>query len=125
MSTEKRLSADELVDEIRSSLAVTTGWIPVLTGPDGPPGVSDGASLSELAQALRKFANAAAALPAVAQQLRMASESVAAALQAEGATTYGHLGSAYAYVIQARRVASDDATRNGHDLRITDDRMKP
>ncbi|MDX3490944.1 hypothetical protein [Streptomyces sp. ID05-18] len=125
MSTEKRLSADDLVDEIRSSLAMTTGWIPVLSGLDGPPGVSEGASLSEIAQALGEFADAAAILPAVAQQLCMASESVTAASEAEGATAYGHLGSAYAHVLQARRVASDDATRNGHDLRITDDRMKP
>ncbi|MEV0749814.1 hypothetical protein AB0I75_32175 [Streptomyces sp. NPDC050273] len=115
MSTEKRLSAPELVDEIRSSLAVTTGWIPTLSGPDGPTGISDEASLSELAQSLREFANAPTMPSAVAQQLCRASESAAAALAtaavaADDAATYGHLGATYAYVVQAHRVASDDVT---------------
>ncbi|MEU3064169.1 hypothetical protein [Streptomyces subrutilus] len=110
MSTEKRLSAPELVDEIRSSLAVTTGWIPMLSGLGGPTGVSDEASLSEVAQCLREFADAPTMPSAVAQQLRRASESATAAVAADDATAYGHLGAAYAYLVQARRVASDDAT---------------
>ncbi|MFF7954134.1 hypothetical protein [Streptomyces griseorubiginosus] len=110
MSTEKRLSTTELVDEIRSSLAVTTGWIPVLSGPDGPTGVSNEATLSELAQSLREFADAPTVPSAVAQQLRRASESATTAAVADDATAYGHLGSAYAYVIQARRAATDDTT---------------
>ncbi|MFJ4972754.1 hypothetical protein [Streptomyces sp. NPDC088755] len=110
MSTEKRLSAPELVDEIRSSLAVTTGWIPMLSGPDGPTGVSAEAHLSEVAQRLREFADAPTMPGAVTQQLRRASESATAAVTAGNTTAYGHLGAAYAYLVQAHRVASDDAT---------------
>ncbi|WUW26979.1 hypothetical protein OG521_39710 (plasmid) [Streptomyces sp. NBC_01463] len=109
MSTEKRLSTPELVDEIRSSLVVKTGWIPMFSGPDGPSGVSDKASLSGIAQSLLEFADAPTMPSTVAQQLRRASESAAAAVAADNATAYGHLGAAYAYVVQARRVASNDA----------------
>lgn len=110
MSTEKRLSAPELVDEIRSSLAVATGWIPALSGPDGPTGVSDETSLSEVARSLREFAEAPTMPSAVAQQLRRAAESATAAVATDSATAYGHLGAAYAYVVQAHRAASDDTT---------------
>ncbi|MBV7674131.1 hypothetical protein STHAL_32305 [Streptomyces halstedii] len=110
MSTEKRLSAPELVDEIRSSLAATTGWIPILSGPDGPTGLPETASLSEVAQSLRKFANAPAMPAAVAQQLRRASASATAGIAADDTTAYGHLGAAYAYVVQARLATSDDTT---------------
>ncbi|MEV3999132.1 hypothetical protein ACFYPK_32855 [Streptomyces halstedii] len=111
MSTEKRLSAPELVDEIRGSLAATTGWIPILSGPDGPTGIPpETASLSEVAQSLRKFANTPTMPAAVAQQLRRASESAAAGVATDGTTAYGHLGAAYAYMVQARRATSDDTT---------------
>lgn len=110
MSTEKRLSAPELVDEIRSAVAATTGWIPMLSGPDGPTGVPNEARLSEVARSLRQFAEAPTMPPSVAQQLRRAAESATAAVAADSATAYGHLGAAYAYVVQARRAASDDTT---------------
>lgn len=110
MNTEKRLTAPELVDEIRSSLTVTNGWVPALSGPDGPTGVLEDAPLSEIARSLGEFANAPTIPSAVAQQLRKAAESADAATSADSATAYGHLGAAYAYVIQARRAASDDTT---------------
>ncbi|MDX2855322.1 hypothetical protein [Streptomyces scabiei] len=110
MNTEKRLTASELVDEIRSSLTVTNGWIPALSGPAGPTGVLEDAPLSEIARSLGEFAATSALPPAVTQQLRRAAESVAAALPADSATAYGHLGAAYAYVIQAHRAAGDDTT---------------
>ncbi|PLW66690.1 hypothetical protein C0036_21825 [Streptomyces sp. DJ] len=109
MNTEKRLTAPELVDEIRSSLIVATGWIPALSGPDGPSGVPEDAPLSEIARSLGEFANTPTTPPAVAQQLRRAAESAAAATSADSATVYGHLGAAYAYVLQAHRAASGDA----------------
>ncbi|MFD8955406.1 hypothetical protein ACFXKH_36285 [Streptomyces caelestis] len=110
MSTEKRLSVPELVDEIRSPLTVTTGWIPILAGPDGPTGVSGEAHLSEVAESLREFADAPTMPTAVAQQLRRASESATAAVTASATTAYRHLGAAYAYLVQAHRAASGNGT---------------
>ncbi|MFZ3491682.1 hypothetical protein ACODT5_00315 [Streptomyces sp. 5.8] len=103
---EQRLTAPELVDELRSSLDTNTGWIPALSGTDGPNGLSAGASLTEVAEALRDFATAD--IPAsVARQLKRAAESAASALAGNDSNTYGHLGTAYAYVLQARRAASE------------------
>ncbi|MBW1603572.1 hypothetical protein JJV70_15965 [Streptomyces sp. JJ66] len=110
MNTEKRLTASELVDEIRSSLTVTNGWIPALSGPDGPVGVLEDAPLSEIARRLDEFADTPTLLPAVTEQLRRAGESAAAAISADSTTAYGHLGAAYAYVIQAHRAAGDVTT---------------
>ncbi|WP_030997751.1 hypothetical protein [Streptomyces sp. NRRL F-5630] len=110
MNTETRLTAPELVDEIRSSLTATIGWIPALSGPDGPTGVPEGAPLSEVARSLDEFAATATLPSAVTQQLRRAAESVAAALPADSDAAYGHLGAAYAYVIQAHRAAGDDTS---------------
>ncbi|MFE5796284.1 hypothetical protein ACFQ8C_27410 [Streptomyces sp. NPDC056503] len=107
MNAEKRLTAPELVDEIRSSLTVTNGWIPALSGPDGPTGVLEDAPLAEIARSLGEFANTPTMPSAVAQQLHRAAESAAAAaISADSATVYGHLGTAYAHVLQAQRAAS-------------------
>jgi hypothetical protein len=110
MNTEKRLTTTELVDEIRSSLTMANGWIPALSGQDGPTGVLEDAPLSEIARSLGEFANTPTMPSAVAQQLRRAAESAAAATSADSATVYGHLGATYAYVLQAQRAASGDTT---------------
>ncbi|MEV7675894.1 hypothetical protein [Streptomyces sp. NPDC088752] len=110
MNTEKRLTTSELVDEIRSSLVVATGWIPALSGPDGPSGVLEDATLSEIARSLGEFANAPTMPSVVAQLLHRAAGSATAAASADSATVYGHLGAAYAYVLQAHRAASSDTT---------------
>lgn len=104
---EQRLTTPELVEELRSSLDANTGWIPTLSGVRGLSGLPEGAGLSEVAASLREFA--AAGIPAsVARQLERAAESADSAL-AEENSTYGHLGAAYAYVLQARRAASEIA----------------
>lgn len=110
MNAEKRLTTTELVDEIRSSLTVANGWIPALSGPDGPTGVLEDAPLSEIARSLGEFANTPTMPSAVAQHLRRAAESAAAATSADSGTVYGHLGAAYAYVLQAHRAASGATT---------------
>ncbi|MFF4393279.1 hypothetical protein ACFY0G_42185 [Streptomyces sp. NPDC001552] len=103
---EQRLTALELVDELRSSLDANTGWIPALSGTAGPNGLCAGAGLTDVAAALRDFA--AADIPAsVARQLERAAESAASALAGDDSSTYGHLGTAYAYVLQARRAAAE------------------
>ncbi|MEU8764370.1 hypothetical protein [Streptomyces sp. NPDC048659] len=110
MNTEKRLTAPELVDEIRSSLTMVNGWIPALSGPGGPTGVLEDAPLSEIARSLGEFASTPTMPSVVAQLLHRAAESAAAAASADSATVYGHLGAAYAYVLQAHRAASGDTT---------------
>ncbi|MGW1819317.1 hypothetical protein ACWCQM_37905 [Streptomyces sp. NPDC002125] len=105
---EQRLTAPELVEELRSSLDTNTGWIPALAGIEGANGLPEGVGLTEVAGALRDFA--AADIPAsVARQLERAAESAASALAGDDSSTYGHLGTAYAYVLQARRAASEIA----------------
>lgn len=105
---EQRLTAPELVEELRSSLDTNTGWIPALAGVEGPNGLPEGVGLTEVVGALRDFA--AADIPAsVARQLERAAESAASALAGDDSSTYGHLGTAYAYVLQARRAASEIA----------------
>jgi hypothetical protein len=89
---------------------VTNGWIPALSGPDGPTGVLEDAPLPAIAQSLIAFASASTMPAAVTQQLHRAAESATAAAAADSTTAYGHLGAAYAYVIQAHRAASDDPT---------------
>lgn len=98
---EQRLTAPELVEELRSSLDATAGWIPPLAGDEGPAGLSGDAGLAEVVGALREFADAD--IPAsVARHLERAADSAASALAGDDSSTYGHLGVAYAYVLQAR-----------------------
>jgi uncharacterized alpha-E superfamily protein len=106
MNGEKRLTAAELMDEIRSSLTMTDGWIPALSGSDGPAGLLENASLAEVAQRLQEFADAPTLPASVVDQLRRAAESATAAVTADSSTAYSHLGAAYAYVLQAHRAAS-------------------
>jgi hypothetical protein len=107
---EKRLTTPELVEELRSSLDATDGWIPSLSGSEGPAGLLEDASLVEVAQRLWDFADAPTITASVAQQLRRAAESATAAVSADSSTAYTHLGAAYAYVLQAHRAASDAAS---------------
>ncbi|MDP9954235.1 MULTISPECIES: hypothetical protein [Streptomyces] len=104
---EQRLSAAEVVEELRSSLDKDTGWIPALADVEGANSLPEGVGLTEVAEALRKFASAG--IPtSVARQLKRAAESAESAL-IDDDRTYGHLGAAYAYVLQARRAASEIA----------------
>ncbi|MFF0051643.1 hypothetical protein [Streptomyces sp. NPDC005498] len=105
---EKRLTAPELVEELRSSLDVTDGWIPALSGTAGPVGLLENAGLTEVADRLQEFAAAATIPASVARQLGRAAESAASALVAGDSGAYGHLGAAYAYVLQARRAAAEE-----------------
>ncbi|MBK3569359.1 hypothetical protein [Streptomyces sp. MBT62] len=108
---EKRLSTPELVEELRSSMDVNDGWIPALSRPAGPVGLSDDADLADVVNALQKFAAAPTIPASIARQLERAAESAASALTSDDSAVYGHLGAAYAYVLQAQRAASDeDAT---------------
>lgn len=106
MKTGQRLTTPELVEELRSSLDATNGWIPALLGAEGPAGLLDkGAGLPEVVNALQEFATAAIP-PPVGRQLKRAAESAASALIGDDSSMYGHLGMAYAYVLQARGAAT-------------------
>lgn len=107
MNAEKRLTVEELVGELRSALDADSGWIPALLGSNGPVGLSSEATLEAVVTGLQEFATAPTMPAAVARQLRMAFDAADAALVTEGSAQYGNLGSAYAYVLQARRAASE------------------
>jgi hypothetical protein len=105
MNAEKRLTSEELVEELRSALDAKSGWIPALAG-EGPVGVTVGATLDVVVARLWEFADAPTTPERVARQLAHAAEAADAALVSEGATQYGALGTAYAYLIQARQATS-------------------
>ncbi|MCX5055101.1 hypothetical protein [Streptomyces sp. NBC_00474] len=108
MNAEKRLTASELVEELRNSLDATDGWIPALSGPDGPVGLLGDAGLAEVVDRLQEFAATPAIPASVARQLGRAAESAASALAVDDSSAYGHLGTAFAYVLQAQRAASEE-----------------
>ncbi|MDL5205296.1 hypothetical protein [Streptomyces sp. ALI-76-A] len=107
MNAEKRLTRDELVEELRSALDADNGWLPDLVSSQGPVGVSKAAALDVVVGRLQEFAGVPAVPEAVARQLRNAADAADAALVTEGSAQYGALGAAYAYLVQARRAASE------------------
>jgi hypothetical protein len=107
MNAEKRLTSEELVEELRRALDAASGWIPALAGFEGPAGVTTEAALNTVVTQLWEFAEAPNIPEHVARQLTYAAKAADAALVTEGATQYGHLGAAYAYVLQARRATSE------------------
>lgn len=106
MNGDKRLTIDELMEELRLALGADGGWIPALAGSEGPVGVAAGATLDAIVAKLWKFAEAPTTPEQVARQLRSAADAADAALVTEGSAQYGALGAAYAYVLQARRAAN-------------------
>ncbi|MFG2351985.1 hypothetical protein [Streptomyces phaeochromogenes] len=107
MNAEKRLTIEELVEELRSALDADSGWVPALVGSNGPAGLPNDATLEAVVTRLQEFATAPTLPDAVARQLRAAYDAADAALVTEGNAQYRNLGSAYAYVLQARRAASE------------------
>jgi hypothetical protein len=107
MNAGKRLTSDELVEELRSALDAENGWLPALVSPEGPVGISKEAALDVVVMRLQEFAEAPTVPEAVARQLRNAADAADAALVTEGSAQYGALGAAYAYIVQAQRAASE------------------
>lgn len=107
MNAEQRLTSEELVEELRRALDAASGWIPALAGFEGPTGVTTEAALDTVVAHLWEFAEAPTTPAHVARQLTYAAEAADAALVTEGATQYGHLGAAYAYVLRARRATNE------------------
>ncbi|WP_119581663.1 hypothetical protein [Streptomyces europaeiscabiei] len=104
-----RLTQAEIIAELRDALA-EGGWISAATKEDGPgPLPREAAMLSDVADALAEQSRAASLSSPVALQLGRAAEAAADALAAElsgdESAVYGMLGTALAYVVQARRVA--------------------
>ncbi|WP_037680694.1 hypothetical protein [Streptomyces griseus] len=107
MNAGKRLTSEELVEELRSALDADNGWIPALVSSEGPPaGVSRDAALDVMVMRLQEFAEAPTVPDAVARQLKNAADAADAALVTEGGAQYGALGAAYAYIVQARLAAN-------------------
>ncbi|WP_030423098.1 hypothetical protein [Streptomyces sp. NRRL F-5065] len=106
MNGHKRLTSEELVEELRSALDADTGWIPALADFEGPVGVTTGAALDVVVAQLWEFVEAPAIPERVARHLARAAEAADAALVTEGTAQYGVLGTAYAYVLQAQQAAS-------------------
>ncbi|MEV5432741.1 hypothetical protein [Streptomyces sp. NPDC052701] len=105
MNAGKRLTSEELVEELRSALDAENGWLPALVSPEGPAGVSKEATLTAVVRGLQEFAELPVLPETVARQLRSAADAADAALVTEGSAQYGALGAAYAYIVQARRAA--------------------
>lgn len=104
-----RLTQAEIIAELRDALA-EGGWIPAVTKEDGPGTLPrEAVTLSAVADALAGHSRAASLPSPVALQLGRAAKASADALEAERSgdesALYGMLGTALAYVVQARRVA--------------------
>ncbi|MFL4910892.1 hypothetical protein ACJ6WF_49345 [Streptomyces sp. MMS24-I2-30] len=105
MTAEKRLTSDELVQELRAALDADSGWLPALCAPTGPVGLRAHAELPAIVDRLLAFASTQSLPTTVAPAIRSAAEAADAALISQGAVQYGHLGTAYAYITQARAYA--------------------
>ncbi|MFD5328960.1 hypothetical protein [Streptomyces sp. NPDC127092] len=109
MSTA-RLSASEIVNELLSALA-DDGWLTTSTAPAGPGPVPADASLATIAEALRAHSRSGMLPAGSNHELVRAADSVGRAQELESAgdlgALYGELGSALAYLVQARRASID------------------
>ncbi|GGQ86900.1 hypothetical protein GCM10010250_67430 [Streptomyces althioticus] len=108
MTADRRMTSEELLQELRAALDAHTGWIPALCAPDGPAGLPADAGLSAVVERLLEFASASAVPASLASMLQRCAEAADMALVTEGAVQYGHLGTAYAYLTQARGLAGRD-----------------
>ncbi|MCT9142430.1 hypothetical protein [Streptomyces violarus] len=98
----ERLTSAEIVTELRDALG-EDGWLPALAKGEGPGHLPRAAPLSELREALASYARTASLPAAVTLQLGRASEALAGVHEAdEDSGLYGMLGTALAYLVQAR-----------------------
>ncbi|MFB7584614.1 hypothetical protein [Streptomyces hydrogenans] len=107
MSTA-RLSAPEIVNELLSALT-DDGWLTTSTAPADP--VPADANLATIAEALRAHSRSGMLPAGASHELERAADAVGRAQELESAgdpgALYGELGSALAYLVQARRASID------------------
>ncbi|UUA11608.1 MULTISPECIES: hypothetical protein [Streptomyces] len=108
MNADRRMTSEELLQELRAALDADTGWVPALCAPSGPAGLPADAGLSMVVGRLLEFASAPGVPAPVALTLQRSAEAADMALVTEGAAQYGHLGAAYAYLTQARGLVDRD-----------------
>ncbi|CAM5562698.1 MULTISPECIES: hypothetical protein [Streptomyces] len=108
MNADRRMTSEELLQELRAALDANTGWVPALCAPSGPAGLPADAGLSAVVGRLLEFASAPEVPAPLAPILQRAAEAADMALVSEGAAMYGHLGAAYAYLTQARGLVDSD-----------------
>ncbi|POX58861.1 hypothetical protein C3492_35615 [Streptomyces sp. Ru62] len=100
-----RLTSNEILAELRNALA-EDGWLPALAKGAGPGPLSRETSLSDVREALAEYARTAALPAAVTLQLDRAAEAVADVRDLDDeSAAYGMLGTALAYLVQARRAS--------------------
>ncbi|MET8130159.1 hypothetical protein [Streptomyces sp. NPDC005231] len=109
MNGEQRLTSPELVQELRTALDEQTGWLPALC-PNGPGGLSRESPIDAIAERLQAFAQASSMPTAVAPLIQRAAQETASAIGANSNAEYGHLGAAYAYLVQAHGIADSGVT---------------
>ncbi|MFJ6709298.1 MULTISPECIES: hypothetical protein [unclassified Streptomyces] len=99
-----RLTSTEILAELRDALG-KGGWLSTYTEGSGPGPLPQNATLRAVGEALGEHARVAPST-AVATQLNRAAQALTNAKQVdEGSATYEMLGTALAYVVQARRAS--------------------
>ncbi|MFI9801983.1 hypothetical protein [Streptomyces sp. NPDC052302] len=97
-----RLTSSEILAELKDVLG-ESGWLPAYTGKNGPGPLPQHAAMGAVGEALKEHALVAPST-AVAVQLNRAAQEVAGITRLDdGSATYERLGTALAYLVQARR----------------------
>lgn len=97
-----RLTSTEILAELKDALG-EGGWLPAYTRGNGPGPLPQNATLSAVGEALREHARVAPSTAVATQLSRAAQEMAGTKRLDEGAATYERLGTALAYLVQARR----------------------
>lgn len=99
-----RLTSTEILAELKEALGAV-GWLPAYTKGNGPGPLPQNATLSDVGEALGEYARVAPSTAVTTQLIRAAQEMAGIKRVDEESATYGRLGIALAYLVQARRAA--------------------
>lgn len=105
-----RLTTTEILAELKEALG-EVGWLPAYTKGNGPGPLPQNATLADVRDALREYARVAPSTAVTTQLSRAAQEMAGIKRVDDESTTYGRLGTALAYLVQARRAAETPLRR--------------
>ncbi|MFD4555287.1 hypothetical protein ACFWP5_13370 [Streptomyces sp. NPDC058469] len=99
-----RLTSTEILAELKGALG-EGGWLPAYTEGGGPGPLPQNATLSAVVEALEEHARVASSAAVTTQLNRAALEMAGIKRVDDESVTYGKLGTALAYLVQARGAA--------------------
>ncbi|GAA5216897.1 hypothetical protein GCM10023323_71780 [Streptomyces thinghirensis] len=105
-----RLTSTEILAELKAALG-EDGWLPSYTRGNGPGPLPQDAPLPAVGEALGEYARVVPSTEVATQLSRAAQQMTGVKQLDEGAATYERLGTALAYLVQARRATGDHLSR--------------